>query len=209
MRFKVNLARKKELQKRDLKNKPVLYWLPSLFILLAGVFTAGFLIYSLTLEDSFVSVNEMDYNYGEKNYLLIWTILVTVDLLLILFYVFSKLFIRKFTGKYFSERVNESLLLKDNMLEYGYQNYAGSVRGDRVIVKLPLNRLQQATYQKSVEKIVLKGMLNSVYYENYASKETRADTSSFEPGVLVLFDYFEPSLYQALRRENVEVKVYE
>lgn len=206
--FKINLDRKKELHKNYIRSKKGLSALSIGLLLALVLFTICFLGYGLALKDTFVVQDVTSYLYGEKNTFLIGCIVVTVDFILLFLWVIQKIAAKRITGKYLSERINESLIIDNNVLEYGYQNFAGSTAGDRVVVKIPLSNIINIQYYEKQCKLQIRGEICSMYYEDYMHKKTRAK-EEYKEGELTLFDYFDPSIaryLQGIAKEKMEVK---
>lgn len=200
----VNKQEKKQLHKKYLKSKKVTYILPYIMIILAVIFSICLLIYGFGNENAFIVNDVTDTDFGKKNMMLLYFILGTVDIIFLFGYMVIRIATNRITGKNISERVNETLLIKNDCIEYGYQNYAGSVDGDRVVVQIPFRYISKITYTNTTKEIVFKGKYSSKYYEDYKTKETRADDKLFSDD-FIIFDYFEPSLINSLGKVGLEV----
>lgn len=200
----VNNQDKKVVHKKYLKSKKVMYIIPYFILISVLVFSCVFMVYGLGNKNAFVVKDITDSDFGKKNILLMWFVLGTIDVILAFIYIVSIIFIKRITGKNISERVNETLLIKNDCIEYGYQNYAGSVDGDRVVVQIPFRYISKITYSNTTKEIVFKGKYSSKYYEDYKTKETRADDKLFSDD-FIIFDYFEPSLINSLGKVGLEV----
>lgn len=200
----VNKQQKKKIHKNYLKSYKVIYIIPYIMIILAIVFSIGLLIYGFGNENAFIVNDATDTDFGKKNIMLLFFILGTVDIVLAFLYLIIKITTKRISGRNISERINETLLIKNDCIEYGYQNYAGAVDGDRVIVQLPFRYINKITYNNTTKKTVFMGKYTSKYYEDYKIKTTRADDTLFSDD-FIIFDYFEPSLIDALRKTGLEV----
>lgn len=200
----VNKQQKKKIHKNYLKSYKVIYIIPYIMIILAIVFSIGLLIYGFGNENAFIVNDATDTDFGKKNIMLLFFILGTVDIVLAFLYLIIKITTKRISGRNISERINETLLIKNDCIEYGYQNYAGAVDGDRVIVQLPFRYINKITYNNTTKKTVFMGKYTSKYYEDYKIKTTRADDTLFSDD-FIIFDYFEPSLIDALRKSGLEV----
>lgn len=204
--FSIDTKRKKQLHKKYIKSKPVMWGLQFLFPAALIIFTAIFTVYAFGNADSFIVQLPYDSDYGKKDMIVIWGILICVDLILLFMTVVVRIAVHRFTGVALSERINESLKIEDGMLIYGYQNYAGSIGSERVVVRILLDGGMQITYISSLCRLVFTGKMNSTYYEDYEKLRTKAD-GKFENGEFVLFDYFEPSLKETLIQNRVKIIV--
>lgn len=207
--FNVDGLKKKQIQKNYIRSSKVASSLSVSFFILIGLFTVVFLIYGFGLKDTFIVQDITDSNYGLKDSVLVWFVLVTVDFILALLWFMQKLVVNIVLGKYINQRINESLIISNGEIEYGYQNLVGASSGDRVIVKIPFDNISTIRTDQRVKKIEILGMVSSKYYENYSQKKTRAPKNNYKEGSFVLFDYFEPSLMEFFKKnyaEKVEVE---
>ena len=200
----VNKQQKKKIHKNYLKSYKVIYIIPYIMIILAIVFSIGLLIYGFRNENAFIVNDATDTDFGKKNIMLLFFILGTVDIVLAFLYLIIKITTKRISGRNISERINETLLIKNDCIEYGYQNYVGAVDGDRVVVQLPFRYINKITYNNATKKTVFMGKYTSKYYEDYKTKTTRADDTLFSDD-FIIFDYFEPSLIDALSKTGLEV----
>lgn len=195
-KLKIDLEKKKEVHKEYIKTTQFANR-PRVLLIVAAIFTVILLVYGFAFENTFI----MD---GEKDAILIWGIIMMVDIILVFLWVITKIAIFRGTGKYISERVNESLILEDSVLKYGYQNFAGATEEDRVVVTLSLEQ-NHITYNPLIKQLTFEGTLNSTYYDNYQTRETRAD-GEMKQGTFVLFDYFKPSLVDTLKEMGMTLE---
>ena len=200
----VNKQQKKKLHKNYLKAHKVLYILPYIMIILAILFSIGLLIYGFGNENAFIVRDVTDSDFGKKNMMLLFFILGTGDIILTFLCLVLKITTNRISGRNISERINETLLIKNDCIEYGYQNYAGSIGGDRVVVQIPFRYIKKIIFNNATKETVFKGKYTSKYYEDYKTKTTRADDTLFSDD-FIIFDYFEPSLVNSLRKVGLEV----
>ena len=199
-----DIQKKKQIHKNYLKSKKIIYALPYVILALALVFSIVLLIYGFGNDTAFIVSDNTDSDFGKKNIMLLCFILGTVDIILAFFFIVIKIAIYRIVGKSISERVNESLLIKKDCIEYGYQNYAGAFDGDRVVVRIPFAYISKITYNSSTKEIIISGKYSSKYYEDYKTKYTRADDLLIS-GNFAIFDYFEPSLIDFLVKVGLQV----
>lgn len=207
--FNVDGLKKKQIQKNYIRSSKVASSFSVSFFILIGLFTVVFLIYGFGLKDTFIVQDITDSNYGLKDSVSVWFVLVTVDFILALLWFMQKLVVNIVLGKYINQRINESLIISNGEIEYGYQNLVGASSGDRVIVKIPFANISTIRTDQRVKKIEILGMVSSKYYENYSQKKTRAPKNNYKEGSFILFDYFEPGLIEFLEKnyaEKLEVK---
>jgi hypothetical protein len=173
------------------------------------IFTIVFAVYGIGLENTFIVKDVTSSDYGRKNLLLVWIVLITVDIIILFLWFIQRLVVNGIFGKFIKQRINESLIISDEIIEYGYQNLVGSTSSDRVIVRIPTNSIKQIKVSRDIYKLEIVGLLSSKYYENYSQKKTRAPKNNYKEGSFVLFDYFNPGLMDFLEMnyaDKVEVE---
>lgn len=206
--FKINLDVKRTIHNNYRKTKKGYMILSYGLIGITILFTVIFLIYGLGLESTFIVEDSTSYQYGEKDMALIFCILAAVDVVLLFLWAIQKLVVKRITGIFLSERVNESLILEDGYLEYGYQNFAGASACDRVVIKIPVKDIRTVVYEEKIKRIQIRGQMCQRYYDDYLKRETRA-SEEYKEDVFTTFDYYEPSLLRFLQKDlkvNVEVR---
>lgn len=193
-KFAVDFSKKKEIQNNYIRKSK---WPTVLSLgLLAAivVFTVTFAVYGFGMRDTFLVQDITASDYGQKNIVLVWVLLITVDVILLFLWFVQKLVVYEVFSKYIDQRVNESLTFSDDVLEYGYQNSVGASSGDRVVVRVPLKGIREIIIDQKIHRIELIGLVSSKYYKNYAQRNTKAPEDNYKEGSLVIFDYFEPGL---------------
>ena len=125
-----------------------------------------------------------------------WCIFAFINIAFPILYIVLRIVRRRVNGKYTTERQNESLLIRDGLIEYGYQNPDHTSR-DRVIVLI-----KDYTVNVKDDRIRFNGQVCQRYYSNYAAGITEAPDKFIE-GNWVLYDYFEPSLKEWIYSNNV------
>lgn len=198
MKFKVDSDKKEAVHKKYLRSKKewkvlsygILAWM-ILFDILFG-------IYGFVLKDTFIIQYVTDSGYGTKNTFLVWTVLVTADIIFLFLWSIQKIVAYRWTGRYISERVNERLSIDEDMIEYSYQNAVNATPGDRVVIKV--KDIESISIDEDSSKIEIFGKINQVYYDNYARRKTRGDIDTFEDRNFVLFDYFVPEVIPYVKK---------
>lgn len=193
-KFAVDFSKKKEIQNNYIRKSK---WPTVLSLgLLAAivVFTVTFAVYGFGMRDTFLVQDVTASDYGQKNIVLVWVLLITVDVILLFLWFVQKLVVYEVFSKYIDQRVNESLAISDDFIEYGYQNSVGASSGDRVVVRVPLKGIREIIIDQKIHRIELIGLVSSKYYENYLQRKTKAPEDNYKEGSLVIFDYFEPGL---------------
>lgn len=202
--FNVNNYKKKQIQKQYIRTSKLALSLSFGCLGALVLFTIVFALYGFCAKNTFLVQDVTASDYGIKNIVLVWFVLVTVDIILAFLWFIQKLVINIIFGKYIAQRINESLFISDNEIEYGYQNLVGASSGDRVIVKIPFENINTIRINQKVKKIEILGLVSSKYYENYSQKKTRAPKNNYKEGIFVLFDYFEPGLIEFFEKNYAD-----
>lgn len=193
--FNVNIYEKNRLHKCYIKSKKWPKIISHSILALIVIFTICFLIYAFGYKDSFLIWNTYDTDYGKKDLILIWGLLIGGDFILAFLWLVQYLVIQvRILGKEIRMKVNESLLVVDSVFEYGYQNAFEATAGDRVVVRIPIEKIEKIKINKDIRRVEFFCSYNSMYYENYKRGITRANPNKFHEGSYVLFDYYEPGL---------------
>ena len=203
--FCIDDLRKDGIQKKYIKTSKWAMMLSVGLLTIFTLFTILFAIYGIGLKSTFIVQDVTASNYGEKNTLLVWTVLIAADFIILFLWFIQKLVINGIYGKYINQRINESLIISNGIIKYGYQNSVGSTSSDRVIVVIPIDGIKSIKINREIERIELKGTISSKYYENYSKRITRAPKDNFTEGSFVLFDYFEPKLTEFFIKNNADI----
>ena len=203
--FCIDDLRKDGIQKKYIKTSKWAMMLSVGLLTIFTLFTILFAIYGIGLKSTFIVQDVTASNYGEKNTLLVWTVLIAADFIILFLWFIQKLVINGIYGKYINQRINESLIISNGIIKYGYQNSVGSTSSDRVIVVIPIDGIKSIKINREIERIELKGTISSKYYENYSKRITRAPKDNFTEGSFVLFDYFEPELTEFFIKNNADI----
>lgn len=207
--FKVDISKKKKIQKNYIKTRKGATVLSLMFMFVLVIFNVAFPIYGLGIKSTFLIQDITASDYGEKNKLIVWVVWITVDIIIFFLWFIQKIVINGIGGKFINQRINESLIISDNEIEYGYQNLSGSSVGDRVVVRVPIVGISQIKINRNIARIEVVGLVSSKYYENYSQKKTRAPKNNYKEGSLVIFDYFEPEIIKFFEEnysDRVEVE---
>ena len=202
--FRINELKKTKVQKKYFKTSKGAMITSIGMAVTFFAFTIAFSVYSFGMKNTFLVQNITASDYGEKNLLVIWSVLIAVDIIILFLWVIQKMVVFIIYGKYIGQRINESLTISADAIEYGYQNLVGSTASDRVIVRVPVDSIRRIKIDKKIDRIEICGLVSSKYYENYARKETRAPKNNYKEGSLVLFDYFEPGLIEFFKENYAE-----
>ena len=190
--FQVSKEKKETIQKSFYKHSKINYVL-YVWILLWILLNVWWAIHAID-KTSFMSPAWQVTGEGEKlvkNTYIVWSIFAFINIVFPILYIVIRIARRRICGKYTSERCNESLIIKDNIIEYGYQNLDHTAY-DRVVVSI-----KDWQVKVDSEKITFKGLIKQKYYEDYQAGITLAPDEYID-GEWILYDYFEPSLIETI-----------
>lgn len=205
--FQINKEKKADIQRNYIESSMLVGLFSAGLLIAIIVFTVMFAMYGFGLKDTFLISDITASDYGQKNWVLVLVILITVDVILLFLWCIQKIVVWEIFGRYIDQRINESLCISNELIEYGYQNLVGSAPGDRIIVQIPVNSIRQVRIDRDLKKIEIDGMISSKYYENYAKRRTKAPEENGKEGSFVIFDYFEPELISLFTRGDLPVKI--
>lgn len=194
--FEVDDLKKSEVQKRYIRKSKVARAISGVFLAEFLAFTIVFAIYGLGLKDTFIIQDVTTTDYGRKNLLLVWTILVIVDLIILVSWFTVKMIVNSILGRYIMQRLNESLMITDDIIEYRYLKVEGLTFSDRIIVQIPVDSIKKIKINRDISKVELFEVRSSEFYENSSQKKTQAPENDEEGSSYVFFDYFEPGLIE-------------
>lgn len=100
-----------------------------------------------------------------------------------------------------SNRTNEVLTLSNGTFRYSYPLADSSSLSERILISIPADSIYCLFYDEETYRITLKGRMSGTVVQSYNSilhtTPTGGNLTDF-----VIYDYFKPSLYQALRKET-------
>lgn len=86
----------------------------------------------------------------------------------ILLYLCIRIIIYRMAGKYTSDRTDEELIIKDNVLCYTYRlAHTEASQFERNLIQIPVDRIHQVSYDMKSGKIIFRGE----FYASYKQKE--------------------------------------
>ena len=168
-------------------------WLPILL-------PVAFFVYAYWISDGFVYHHDRYGTYGQKNLMLILTVVGTMVVLLLLLRLVVAAVDKGLSGRNTYYRVAETLTAEDGMLIYGYKNFLQSFPKDMVGVKFRLEPPMEVRFDPRDGRLTFTGPISSLYYENYEKRITQG-TEKFVQQDFILYDYFSPSLSAFLRSQ--------
>lgn len=199
MRFNVDKQKKRMVHKTYLRSRRGWMALSCGIIIFFTLFNIIFAVYGFADKSTFPVMDPMASDYGQKNMLFVWTVLIAVDVIVVFLWFIQHIIAVGITGIYSVQRINESLSAEEKYIEYCYQNAIGRSPGDRVVVRMPTDKVREIRIYKKDHMVEIYGEMSSVYYDDYAKRKTRANVDDFEESTFTIFDYFSPGLIPYLR----------
>lgn len=169
-------------------------WLPILV-------PVAFFVYAYWFSDGFVYRHDRYGTYGQKNLMLILTVVGTMAVLLLLLRMVVMMVDKGFSGRNTYYRIAETLTAEDGMLIYGYKNFLQSFPKDLVEVKFRLEPPMEVRFDPQDGRLTFTGSISSLYYEDYEKRITQG-TEKFVQQSFTIYDYFSPSLSAFLRSQH-------
>ncbi len=137
----------------------------------------------------------------QKNYYSIITNSVVLLIFSAVIRVWIITFINNRASKDCMERVNEEIIFSASGIEYFFRIKYHSQAGKRVVVHLESNDIEQIKYDEALRKLKFNGRFkvsNVDFNNNFVSGTKIVDD-------FVVYDYFEPSIYDYLKRKDIEI----
>ena len=165
IKFEVNKKMKKNIRKSIIQNHKLCRILNRISTIFALVCLFGSIIYVavnlLVPGLSIVNVNGIP----TKDMFLISFVSIYLLLFGTLIYLCIKTFVYRISGVSTSNRTNEELYIKNNVLQYIFrmEHIVSSSRYERNLVYIPLDKIKDVTYDKSTRKIVFTGTFSATY----------------------------------------------
>lgn len=205
MIFKISKKNKNDIQKRISKDKKSVRITRAIgkWILIIGVSSS--LIY-LALNILIPSWNlETVRGVVKKNYEWIFINVVTWIGSSTLIYVFLRTLAMNLASSNNIERIDEALILDNDILKYTFRIIYQSNPKDRNVITIPLNKIQEVIYNDDKKSLLFKGTFISDYVENYGPNNSSSKTAE-EIDEMLIYDYFKPSLLDTLKEKGIRIE---
>ena len=190
MEFKADKEIKQGISQEIIHNSLKLYILHIIkhgSLLCAIVGCLGYLAYGII--DS-VPTNEILYNS------------ITILISFLLIYAIFHWVLKSYLSQNLLERLDEKIDLSDNVIRYTFRLANSYDKYSRIAYNLVLKDLKSFTYNPDEYKLVFKGKM-SIGKTNDMATVRSLNWSSPKETELVVYDYFEPSLYETLYYRGV------
>lgn len=174
----------------------------SIVLLIAGIVGAAAYAVVYITSPSLGIVNIRDV--PTKDYFSIILNASEILLVSLTLWILLKVLATSIAGKDSGLRVDEDLLLVNGVIHYTYRIAHQSNGRDKIIIIIPLGAVSSAAYDQSTRAITLTGRFSSDYSADYASSGmTEPDSGNLSK--FVIYDYFEPSLLNALKENGINI----
>lgn len=137
----------------------------------------------------------------QKNYYSIITDSVVLLIFSVVIRVWGITYINNRASKDCMERVNEKIIFSTSGIEYFFRIKYHSQAMKMVVVQLETNSIEQIKYDEKSRKLRFNGRFkvsNADFNNNFVSGTKIIDN-------FVVYDYFEPSIYDYLVQKNIEI----
>lgn len=205
MIFKISKKNKNDIQKRISKDKKSVRITRAIgkWILIIGVSSS--LIY-LALNILIPSWNlETVRGVVKKNYEWIFINVVTWIGSSTLIYVFLRTLAMNLASSNNTERIDEALILDNDILKYTFRIIYQSNPKDRNVITIPINKIREVSYNDDKKSLLFKGTFISDYVENYGINNSSSETAE-EIDEMLVYDYFKPSLLDILKEKGIRIE---
>lgn len=198
MQFNVNENSKKIVQKEILKSKKALRIINTIEKVFLLLWLFGPLIYfiiSVLDTKAYMGLVQGEY---KKNYEIL--IMLTLIALAMLFTVWLliRTLRKKLSSVHISERIDETLEIKDSLLIYMFRVKYQSMLDERNFIVINLNGLENIEYDEKTKHLIIRGKMeeNCIKVGNQITPQINVD--KMESKKIDIYDYYEPSLIDAL-----------
>ena len=123
----------------------------------------------------------------------------------VLIYYLLRVFAMKLASSNNTERIDESLVLDNDILKYTFRIIYQSNPKDRNVIIMPLNKIREVSYNDDKKSLLFKGTFISDYVENYGPNNSSSETAE-EIDEMLIYDYFKPSLLDTLKEKGINIQ---
>lgn len=202
MELLVNSKQKRVLQKQIAKSRKSVSIISSIskFLLIVGL-VGGILYLVINFVSPTLSMVEIN-GVPEKDTSFI---IITSSFIFAPCLIFSaclNVLAKNLAGGNSTERVDETLMLTENVIRYSYRVKYQSASSERRVITMDYTSIKKVDYENQTGALTFIGKFTSDYYDNYKKKKP-AETEKIED--FVIYDYFLPSLKETLLSKGVKV----
>jgi hypothetical protein len=114
----------------------------------------------------------------------------------------SNSILKRYTYLNLKGRQDEKIDISDNVLRYTFRPLDGCDKYSRVAYNLVLKDIKSFKYYPADYKLIFRGKMSTARTNDSAAVRS-LQWASPEDNELVIYDYFEPSLYEELQNKGV------
>lgn len=205
MIFKISKKNKNDIQKKISKDKKSVRITRAIarWIVIIGILSG--LIY--------LALNILIPGWGlvrirgvlKKDYGSIIAMALTIILPSIVLFICLKALMANLSSSNNKERIDEALILDNDILRYTFRIIYQSNPKDRNVITIPLNKMREVSYDDDKKSLLFKGNFISDYVENYGPNNSSSETAE-EIDEMLIYDYFKPSLLDTLKERGIRLK---
>ena len=141
----------------------------------------------------------------KKDYGSIIAMALTIILPSIVLFICLKALMANLSSSNNKERIDEALILDNDILRYTFRIIYQSNPKDRNVITIPLNKMREVSYDDDKKSLLFKGNFISDYVENYGPNNSSSETAE-EIDEMLIYDYFKPSLLDTLKERGIRLK---
>ncbi len=203
-KFKIIPKKKKELTKLASKKKKsvvITQRIEKFFFVMSICGTLLFLIYSLSGNTRFM---EEVMGVVKKQYFMIALYATIIFLLNIFFGVMIHFLKLNLMSSNTEERIDEELTIDQNSLFYSFRIKYQSRANERIAIEMPFGKIEEVHYDSECKKLEIVGQISREYI-NIKDENNLSNKKDFNQSKIIIYDYFNPSLYLTMKEMNIKM----
>lgn len=203
MELSINSKKKASLQKAIARNKKSVRIILAIAKTLMFIGIVGGGLYVL-INVVLIPAMNIQTVLGDMQKDISWIIISTSFIVspCLIFSVCLKALAGNLAGSDNSARVDESLLISNEAICYAFRLKYQSLASERRVLTIQFSQIKAINFDSKTEGIEFIGNFTSEYFDDYRNQQP-VDTASIDR--FIIYDYFSPSLKEALRSNGVAV----
>lgn len=191
MEFKVDIKKKKKVQKLNMMNRKA----PHITNVIAKILFFGGIVGALVYITVKVLIPSIEA--GEIIEIHDFNIFSTIAIVASSWFwsFMAHVLCKKLASVGSTEKIDESIIIEDNTLRYVFRIAYQNGPYERYAIAINFNDINSAEYDNKLKELKFNGNLDYGYYENYIADD-RPDIDKVY--TFAISDYFEPSLRDTL-----------
>ena len=197
MELLIDLSKKKELTQKVINATLSLKRLQIISKLLRIIAIVGCVLYG-AINFIVPSLNRVNVRGELKKD--IFLIVANTIFILVLGLFASMIFhylLANLSSKDMNERADESIFVTSDSIRYVFRTRYQTALDTRIVFSIPFKDISSVSYDEDLRRITLKGRFSSDVVENYANTVI-SDPTYGNQSEIVIYDYFEPSLFNLI-----------